>query len=406
MNRLVLIGNGFDLAHGLKTSYADFIYWYWEQRRNHFVNESNPKISEDVLCKIECLEYDTWLVALMYDIKLKNSEGKEVYDYIINSDKYKIEFSPFFERILKSIDTKGWVDIENEFYELLKDYVLRKNDVSEVEKLNFQLKYLQDKLVEYLKFIEISDSLMNNNIRREIYTPFHMVDISIEGQQAIRVHIDAGLKLDDIELDRKFNQFNSHIFIRGRVTDYKNKIKQNGYSLEDNDIPLELLLPNHIMLLNFNYTYTADLYLKRSYIFSVNKIHGSLDNPSSVIFGYGDELDKDYKEIVNKNDNKLLGKIKSIKYLEADNYRKMLSFIESEPFQVIIMGHSCGNSDRTLLHTIFEHKNCVSIKPYYYINNEGKDNYIDLVQNISRNFTDMKLMRDRVVNKTYCKPLT
>ena len=25
MNRLVLIGNGFDLAHGLKTSYKDFI---------------------------------------------------------------------------------------------------------------------------------------------------------------------------------------------------------------------------------------------------------------------------------------------------------------------------------------------------------------------------------------------
>ncbi len=31
MNRLVLIGNGFDLAHGLKTSYADFINWYWGQ---------------------------------------------------------------------------------------------------------------------------------------------------------------------------------------------------------------------------------------------------------------------------------------------------------------------------------------------------------------------------------------
>ncbi len=28
------------------------------------------------------------------------------------------------------------------------------------------------------------------------------------------------------------------------------------------------------------------------------------------------------------------------------------------------------------------------------------------VQNISRNFTDMKLMRDRVVNKTYCEPLS
>ena len=28
MNRLVIIGNGFDLAHGLKTSYGDFINYY------------------------------------------------------------------------------------------------------------------------------------------------------------------------------------------------------------------------------------------------------------------------------------------------------------------------------------------------------------------------------------------
>ena len=28
MNRIILIGNGFDLAHGLKTSYNDFIKWY------------------------------------------------------------------------------------------------------------------------------------------------------------------------------------------------------------------------------------------------------------------------------------------------------------------------------------------------------------------------------------------
>jgi hypothetical protein len=162
------------------------------------------------------------------------------------------------------------------------------------------------------------------------------------------------------------------------------------------------------MLLNFNYTHTADLYCKKGDIFTVNQIHGDLNEPKSVIFGYGDELDDDYKAIVNKNENKFLGNIKSIKYLESDNYRKLLSFIESEPYQILIMGHSCGNSDRTLLNTLFEHKNCVSIKPYYYKWGEGEkdDNYIELVQNISRNFTDMKLMRDRVVNKTYCEQLT
>ena len=69
------------------------------------------------------------------------------------------------------------------------------------------------------------------------------------------------------------------------------------------------------------------------------------------------------------------------------------------------MGHSCGNSDRTLLNTLFEHKNCISIKPFYYQKANGSDNYLEIVQNISRNFTNMKLMRDRVVNKEFCKPL-
>ena len=31
MNRLVLIGNGFDLAHRLPTSYQDFIKWYHQE---------------------------------------------------------------------------------------------------------------------------------------------------------------------------------------------------------------------------------------------------------------------------------------------------------------------------------------------------------------------------------------
>lgn len=49
MNRIVLIGNGFDLAHGLKTSYADFISWYWEKWGERLLHGSNKKES-DGLC--------------------------------------------------------------------------------------------------------------------------------------------------------------------------------------------------------------------------------------------------------------------------------------------------------------------------------------------------------------------
>jgi hypothetical protein len=165
------------------------------------------------------------------------------------------------------------------------------------------------------------------------------------------------------------------------------------------------MLPESIMLLDFNYTKTVRAYLKDSDIFSHIQIHGCLEKPETMIFGYGDEFEDKYKKLQNLNNNDCLTNIKTIRYQESDNYRRALSFIESGPFQVCIMGHSCGNSDRTLLNTIFEHKNCVSIKPYFYIKDDGTNSYIELIQNISRNFNDMKLMRDRVVNKTYCEPL-
>jgi hypothetical protein len=74
------------------------------------------------------------------------------------------------------------------------------------------------------------------------------------------------------------------------------------------------------------------------------------------------------------------------------------------------MGHSCGLSDRTLLNTIFEHNNCRSIKVFYYETKDDngvviKDNYTEIIQNISRHFNKKKLMREKIVNKTLCQPL-
>ncbi|MFV0313030.1 MAG: AbiH family protein [Dysgonomonas sp.] len=172
-------------------------------------------------------------------------------------------------------------------------------------------------------------------------------------------------------------------------------------------VPIPIRRPNNILFFNFNYTTIPNQYIiKDSDVNSIH-IHGELNNPKNpIIFGYGDELAEDYKQIENLNDNEYLKNVKSIRYLDTDNYRRILSFIESESYQIFIMGHSCGNSDRTLLNTLFEHKNCVSIKPFYHLREDSTDNYNEIVQNISRNFTNKAAMRERVVNKTYCEPLT
>lgn len=119
------------------------------------------------------------------------------------------------------------------------------------------------------------------------------------------------------------------------------------------------------MLLNYNYTNTLEQYVT-NHSKAVNKyIHRKQEKLESVIFGNGGELDISLKKLQGMNNNEALCHVKSICYMESDNYRRILEFIEDEAFQICIMGHFCGNSDRKL-NTLFEHRKSVSVKPYYY----------------------------------------
>ena len=317
--------------------------------------------------------------------------------------------SIFFTEICKSIEEKGWVDIEAEYYRMLNSVYL-----SSPQKLNEEFAIVRTKLIEYLTSIQdsnINDSIVNQATRECMMAPFCANEISIEGRakwnEFLKCRIEDEYLSDTIKL---YGESEAREKIK-QVSDFKKaqrgQIDNMGIgSINGNELPSAMLYPDRIMLLNFNYTKTADMYMPADeHHFPINHIHGHLDNPDRVIFGYGDELDNKYQEISNLNNNELLKNIKSIRYLEDVNYRNVLEFVESAPYQIYIMGHSCGTSDRTLLNTLFEHPNCVSIKPFYYQNDEGQDNYIEIVQNISRNFSNAQKMRDRVVNKTFCQPL-
>lgn len=51
MNRIILIGNGFDLAHELRTSYRDFMNWYWKDFLQKLLQ--NPLPYENEFVKLE-----------------------------------------------------------------------------------------------------------------------------------------------------------------------------------------------------------------------------------------------------------------------------------------------------------------------------------------------------------------
>lgn len=403
MNRIVLIGNGFDLAHGLKTSYADFIYWYWKRRVTGLYNVGTDT-SDDSLCILGVIG-ETWSIYYSrHSHSINNTDGKTLYQYLTrHNDKFVIRYSAFFGNIHKSIETKGWVDIENEYYKLLEHYSIENYSAIEIEKLNTQLRYMRDLLTEYLAAINKQDFPFIENIRKKIYAPIKSSEIAIEATSTLKEYVEWCNNQNEDYWKRIFYNYDINSTIYGDIFDIE-KFKKEPLLCAN--YPKAYMLPERIMLLNFNYTKTAKGYLKQDKdIFSLIHIHGVIEKPESVIFGYGDEFEDKYKKLQNVGNNECLTNIKTIKYQETDNYRQVLAYIESAPFQVYIMGHSCGNSDRTLLNTIFEHRNCISIKSYYYQKEDGTDSYIEIVQNISRNFKDMKLMRDRVVNKIYCEQL-
>lgn len=421
MNKLVIIGNGFDLAHGLPTSYGDFINWYWKEVVNHLKkNKENVKVYSDKLISIS--------INYIYEY-LKTKESLESFekinsysslkDFVYSQNKFIAEqrygeynkishglkiTNAFFRLICDTDSIKNWVDIENEYYQYVKgilkidklneekgiprnnNHITKLNEEFEQVKQLFE-KYLNEEIISKYDFSKPSNNIYNVlkyfevNLREEVHGNY-LEEFPKKLQE--RLMEETSFKLQ-AEKEKKLQTY----------------IREN-------------FIPENCVFLNFNYTFSVD-YIKATMLNQYNRdifrnaeiiqIHGRLNDPDNKInFGFGDEMDNHYQQIEEKDDNEYLKYIKSFQYLQNSNYKKVLDYIESDIFQVYIMGHSCGLSDRILLNTIFEHTNCVSIKVFYYKNGDW-DNYTEIIQNISRHFNKKKMMRDKIVNKSLCEPL-
>jgi hypothetical protein len=407
MNRLVIIGNGFDLAHGLPTSYKDFIDDVWRQialdenkfKELVYVNSKcgflvDRKV-ESFSQYIESLENYKFLTKNDYKDAGWDGDGFYVSKFGISNKEYLLKYiNGFFKIICTNDHICNWVDIENEYYILLKE-CLEKNNNEYIIELNKQFLEVKNILERYLIKIVEEDYVFSK-------------DLVVEFAGIFKENYYKGFELDRflMELSKKdvqvikngFDEFEKEFLL-------PSDISKQGLFEE------ELSLDTHF--LSFNYTSTMFEYVKMLNfdIYNLNEIHGRLEDEINPInFGFGDEMDKFYQEIEEKNDNEYLRNIKSFQYLHTPNYRRLLDLMDSTNFQVYVMGHSCGLSDRTLLNTIFEHGNCCSIKVYYHeVKDKNgkviKDNYTEITQNISRYFNDKKLMRSKIVNKTFCQAL-
>lgn len=364
MNRLILIGNGFDLAHGLKTSYKDFIHTYMHRC---FQSAFDHMAYEDPLIKIKRTSYFlrdakqrfNWVEN--YLAKYADSENQISIgwnDQRNETQYYEIDCkSTLLDRLLKSASIRNWVDTEEIFYEQMIAILDSK------EKVEGKERALQ-KLNESMRCI---------------------------------IH-ELELYLSELQEPQKVNSYDDIIYSRIDAKDLQSRpIKIRTAS----NRPFETSMAKETLILDFNYTNTISNYTSKPSYKSptVTFIHGKLnDHDNPIIFGFGDEVDRRYEDIENSSAHGWFEYIKSFWYLKTNNYRNLTSFIDSDEYQVLVLGHSCGLSDRTMLQMIFQHDNCRSIKLYYY-GDKDSNNHRQTLHEVARHFKDKGLMRRRIVSE-------
>lgn len=342
MNRLIIIGNGFDLAHGYKTSYSDFLANYLGQILYDF---STKQKYEDELIKFnnQNVQFNPSEILIT-----SLDEAFQKIELIQQKVPKLIEFkSDFFKELYNQFNNQRWVDIENQYFSYLKRYSkASNNDLNGIIKLNKEFEFLKSKLVDYLK------KATSKTIRGKVNYISELTTKPFEQEEFVE-------------------------------------------NLDDDKTPKQLYF------LNFNYTNTIEYYIPyipSKFLYDVNYIHGNINYDNNpIIFGFGDEHDRDYLELEKTNIHELLQHIKSFQYSKTSNYQNLMRFIQAEPFQVYVLGHSLGLSDRTMLKEIFEHDNCKSIKLFYHKKSETENDFPDKVYELAKHFTDKGVMRKKLV---------
>lgn len=352
--KLFIIGNGFDMATGLKSGYKDFFRYYLCELITK--SKKSTKSKKEIKTGILDLNFNIYQ-DLLFKVG-QQSNYKETFELLGDYDQLdfeqlieKIKISElklipngkFINEIFFNLSKNKWVDIEQIYFKVVFEY---RTQINYVKNFNSQLDFIKKLLLNYL------------NKESEVFN----LDQSFQNKIKELIH-------DTLEIDK----------VKPILGSSKSNVNYNYF-------------------VNFNYTKVLENTLRILDIprskYSINNIHGKVDNFDNMIFGFGDENSNEFKELLSLDERELLKNIKTFNYLADSNYDSLNRFINgTDLYQVIILGHSCGLSDKVLLNEIFQNDNCFSIKIHHY---GGIQDYIDKTMNISRIIEDPLSLRNKV----------
>lgn len=312
LKQLIVLGNGFDLASGLKSTYYDFFDYIYGQQ---IVNTSSNNFWYDIFKDYKQESIENWAdIEEQILIQLKNIE------YLYN-EKILIEGRGGSETSSLAESEHKESNIPNNLYVtlevLLRYFVKVRSEKTTQNIFKKQLLILEDDFRKYL--LSITKNNADDGIHYKYYMKSKVLNKYIQLCNSSESHnSDLVSKLEDTTLYNQYSLLNKFDETLSKVYKEKNSDKN--------------------LVLTFNYTKVWD-------VENIRNIHGDLDN-GNIIFGI------DYDKLNNNFKKAPIEFSKSYRVLE--NGLTSTFDISSDIDIIKIYGHGLGKADYSYYQSIFD----------------------------------------------------
>lgn len=363
--RILIIGNGFDLAHFLPTKYEHFIH----VMRAIEEADNDSVLSFKELYKQLLGENDYILV------KCEEIYKTEDFNIQVNELKNDLVSNGWFQFFKKQIDSgiDTWIDFENEIEYALESVCNLMNEMEEdanyfMITVDGKESFIKRDLLRVKMFrkypalhtmlwqFEIIDRSQNDRERILLNKSF------VKYYHKRAVYLDINNIFSTLTSD-----WNDFIKIFTKYISYIEKIEPRK------EMKKPKVLKRYITkIYSFNYSST----INRFYVGNkIDYLHGNIEN-NNIVLGISDIKDdllikekayafaKYYQKLVNKTDYQFLSRsneLKRIENMDDENFR----LGKVEPYEIYIWGHSLDSSDSDYIREMFSFNK--GLNPSVYI---------------------------------------
>lgn len=358
-NRILVIGNGFDLALGYDTRYKDFIHFI-EYTRGKGSNDINQEREIDFLHRCKS-SYD----------KITKLDSYQRFVDITNNNCFVKHF------IATKYDINQWADVEEEMHRMINSIKSVFND--NCNKILFKDSTNKSCLINDVDKYTINTLLEFNLVQeRVLSTPPVNYYYIINDEYYDSVYKIKWTNLNNF-LNRQLNEFKEilTIYLRDFVPILKS-LFENRITIDEikND-----LKPDY--LITFNYTNYSQEILKKDAIY----IHGSLIE-NNIVLGYDKDIDDGveyirFQKFFQRIQNKLplIDKKDHMFNVKSDvdyNYSRPINAKKKNT--VIFYGVSFDVTDKDYIKTFYKAPNNAKVIIYYYNDEDYDQKIINLIK--------------------------